>query len=93
MVEYFRERGYARAAVEYEVLEQTAKLLRARFVIRAGPRARVERIEFDGAERFQRKELLAAIGLRDPSTRGADPLWYSERAFERAVGALEAFCA
>jgi outer membrane protein assembly complex protein YaeT len=93
LVEYFRERGYARAAVEYEVLEQTAKLLRARFVIRAGPRARVERIEFDGAERFQRKELLAAIGLRDPSTRGADPLWYSERAFERAVGALEAFCA
>lgn len=93
LAEFFRERGHSQATVEYEVLEEGRTGLRARFSIRAGPRARVERIVFEGAERFERAELTAAIGLRDPNGRGAEPLWYAERDFERAVGALEAFYA
>ncbi len=92
LAEHFRGRGYPQASVEYELLEPAGGAPRARFAIRSGPRARVERIAFEGAARFERRELTAAIGLRDPSARG-EPVWYSERDFERAVGALEAFYA
>lgn len=89
--EYFRERGYPKARVGYEVLESSATSLRARFSIAAGPRVRVETIEFEGAERFGRRELTAALGLRDPKARSSEPVWYFEREFERSVDALEAF--
>ncbi len=93
LAEFFRGRGYPRASVEYELFEPAGGALRARFVIQAGPRARVERIEFEGAARFDRRELTAAIGLRDPSARGAEPVWFAERDFDRALGALDAFYA
>lgn len=93
IAEHFRGLGYPQASVEYELSEPADGPPRARFAIRTGPRARVERIEFAGAARFDRRELTAAIGLRDPSARGAEPVWFAERDFERAVGALDAFYA
>ncbi len=91
LVELLRERGYPRARVDYEVLEATDRRLRARFKLEQGPRTRVVKLDFEGATRFSRADLAAAIGLREPKPEGPDPLWFVERDYERAVGALEAY--
>jgi outer membrane protein insertion porin family len=91
LVELLRERGYPQARVEYEVLESTERELHARFTLDQGPRTRVVRLDFVGATRYSRGELAAAIGVRDPKPNSASPLWFVERDYERAVGALEAY--
>jgi len=89
LVERLREEGFAEARVNYEIVSSDARSLRVRFTIEQGPRTRVADVRFPGATRFERRELLTAIGMRDPSI--GEPHWYVQREFDTAVGALEAF--
>lgn len=84
--QFFIEKGFASARVEYVVQLDGEKLERARFEVAAGPRSRIHTVDFVGVERVPRRELLELVGWSELAERS--PRWYSERAVRGAVEAL-----
>lgn len=86
--EFLRSEGYARAEVAYALASEGLPRPRATFQVSEGPRVRIARVSFPGAEAFEPRRLSAFL-LRPARLLRDDTTWFVEGRVAAARGEIE----